>query len=130
MNRITLTLTDDANSITYELLQVPFTEKQEMGGSKIVTLDGNVSTYRLWGKRLWTHKWAWMTEQEYLNLKGFYDRQWTSLKYPKMTCERLGVESLPVVLDISDRNIISDCGVVRDVEISLRETVNDNAVSI
>jgi hypothetical protein len=126
---ISLTLVDLQNSKTWELLEVPFTEQPVEGVSDVQTLSGNVYTDFLYQKRIWKHKWAYMTEQEYLELRAFYDRQFTDYKYPLVTIPDLGVENVPVRMSINNRNIVNNCGVVSGVEITLRETAQINAGS-
>ena len=61
---------------------------------------------------------------EYNKLRGFYDRQFSTTKYPVMTLTEPDgtVISTPVRMDINDKKISSQCGLIEDVEITLRET--------
>lgn len=118
---INLTLSDSVATETFDNLEVPLTEKPLEGASDVVGLDNSMSTYFTKSKREWSHTWAFMTAEEYLTLRGFYDRQWTMYKYPKLTCEHLGLTSVPVRMSINDRNIVDNCGLLENVTITLRE---------
>lgn len=120
----TLTLTDATDTITYNLLQVPMTTEDVVGNTDVTVLTGDVYTDYIYAKRLWTHKWSWMTLDDYKTLRGFYDRQFTTTRYPVMTLvEPDGTTiSTPVRMGISSKQITSQCGTVEDIEITLRET--------
>ena len=120
-NSITMTLTDSTHSVTYEMLEVPLTEQIVEGARDVQTIDGNVSTYFTFKKRQWRHRWAFMSEDEYLELRGFFDRQQTKYRFPVLSIPRLNVNT-PVRLSINDRNIVNNCGRVRNVDITMRET--------
>lgn len=119
---ITLKLTDDNTSVTYDLLQVPFTQGEDLGKTDIKTINGNVYTDYIYQKRTWEHTWSYMTSAEYEELKGFFDRQFTNKKYPLVTIPALNVSNVPAVMTISNRQIINNCGMVNNVKITLRET--------
>lgn len=120
---LTLTLTDTQDTVTYELLEVPFTTEDVVGKSDITTLSGNVYVDFLYDKRRWKHKWKTMSEAEYNKLRGFYDRQLTLYKFPLLSIPEYGIEDVPVVMSISARKTVNNCLRVEDVEITLRETV-------
>lgn len=119
---LTLTLTDTQDSVTYTLLEVPFTTEDVGGKSEITTLSGNVYVEYLYNKRRWKHKWKSMTAAEYAKLRGFYDRQLSLYKFPLLTIPEYGVSNVPVVMAISARKTVTNCLRVEDVEITLRET--------
>lgn len=119
---LTLTLTDTQDTVTYTLLEVPFTTEDVTGTTSVTTLSGNVYTDYLYDKRQWKHKWSWMTEADYNKLRGFFDRQFTLYKYPLLSIPDYGVENVPVKMEISARKTIDNCLRVEDVEIKLRET--------
>lgn len=119
---LTLTLTDAQDTVTYDLLEVPFTTEDVTGTATVTTLSGNIFTDYLYDKRRWSHKWSWMTEAQYNKLRGFYDRQFSLYKYPLLSIPEYGVENVPVAMEISARKTIDNCLRVEDVEITLRET--------
>lgn len=119
-----LTLTDTADSVEYSLLEVPFTTEDVVGKTDVTTLSGNIYTDYLYDKKSFKHKWSWMSLNDYKKLRGFYDRQFTLYKYPNMTLtEPDGTIITKVVrMEISAKKMISQCGIVEDVEIELRES--------
>lgn len=119
---LTLTLTDTVDTVTYNLLEVPFTTEDVAGKTDITTLSGNVYVDYLYNKRRWIHKWKTMSESEYNKLRGFYDRQLSLYKFPLLSIPEYGIENVPVVMSISARKTVNNCLRVEDVEIKLRET--------
>lgn len=121
---LTLTLTDTTDTITYDLLQVPFTTGDIVGNTDVTVLSGDVYTDYIYAKRQWKHKWSFMDITEYKKLRGFYDRQFSTAKYPVMTLVEPDGTTIttPVRMDINDKKITSQCGMIEDVEITLRET--------
>lgn len=121
---LSLTLTDLQDTVTYDLLQVPLTTSDVEGTTDVTTLDGNIYTDYLYDKKTFSHKWAWMSLEDYNRLRAFYDRQFSDYKYPTMTLtEPDGTVITKVTkMDISAKKMINQCGVVEDVEIKLRET--------
>lgn len=120
---ISFTLTDNQESETYELYDVPFTDAEVSDGEEqITTLDGNVYVDFLFTKRVWTREFTFMKEADYLKLKGFQDRQRTNFKFPLLSIPEFGVEEVPVYLQLSERNTRNACGDVVDVVLTMRET--------
>lgn len=119
----TLTIADDTNSKKWELLNVPLTEDYIVDSRQVVTKSGAIHTYFISKKRKWKHSWPYMATEEFDELRGFYLRQLENGKYPRVSIGGLGVENVPVNLEISKKNIISEKGWVSDVEIVMREAV-------
>ena len=119
---ITFTLTDSTDSQTYQWYDTPFTDSEEGGEETIATLDGNIYVDVLYTKRTWEREFATLSEEEYLTLKGFVDRQRTTFKFPLLSIPEFGVENIPVYVQISERKTINSCGRVEDVKITMRET--------
>ena len=119
---LTLTITDEHDSVTYELLEVPFTKVNETGTSDVTVMSGNVYTDYVYRKFRLDHTWAVMTEDEFLKLEGFFNRQFSLYKYPLVSVPELGIDNVPCRMKLGDRKIISNCGLVEKVKISLRET--------
>lgn len=120
---IQIVLTDDTGSHTFQALEVPLTITTLEGAVDVVTLDNNMSTYFTANKRQWSHTWAYMTEDEYNFLKGYYDRQWTLYKYPRLTISELGVSNIPARMTLSPQNIIDHCATVNNVGVTFRESI-------
>lgn len=118
---ITITLSDETVIETFDNLEVPLTEKPLEGASDVIGLDNSISTYFTKSKREWSHTWSFMSQEDYIKLRGFYDRQWTNFKYPKLTCQHLSINNVPVRMSINDRTIIDNCGLLENVTITLRE---------
>lgn len=125
---ITLQLIDAADNLTYDLLEVPLQQDTIDGKTNIETLDGNVFTYVTYdGKRRIVHTWAYMSDEEYQRLKAFERRQYSTFLRPLLTIPRLGIENMPVVVDITTpQKIINNCGVVQGVTLTLRETIQNS----
>ena len=119
---LTLTIKDDTLTKVYPLLEVPLTKKREVGKTEITTLNGNVYTDYIYKKFVFEHKWAWMSEDDYRVIEGFYDRQFINHKYPIISIPELGIENMVCAMELSDQEIVSNCGTVENVTITLRET--------
>jgi hypothetical protein len=122
---ITMTLSDDTTSIDLELLEVPLTEETMNNDVEVVTLDNNISVYITpdSDKRVWSHTWAYLSEDKYDILKGFRDRQRVLFKYPTVTITDQGVTDVPVYMKMGAKNTIDDCGEVQNATIVLRESL-------
>lgn len=122
MSEITMTLSNKHQSKTWELLEVPLTESTILKVTQVETRDGNVSTYFNGKKRKWEHKWAWLTADEYEQLRAFRDKQFEDFEYPLLSIPHLGVEQVPVYLELSNREIVRYDGLVQNAKILMRET--------
>lgn len=124
---ITMTITDDQDAVTFGLLEVPLVQKVLDGRKNVETLDGNIFSYvHYTGKKEISHNWAYLTAQEYERLKGFERRQYTTMKRPLLTIAKLNIQAMPVVMELSEQNIINSCGMVSDVTATFRETVQNS----
>jgi hypothetical protein len=119
---ISIQLTDDTTTLTLPLLEVPLSEQPIENATDVQTLDGNVYTDFIAQKRLWSHTWQTLSQSEYNALRAFYDRQFTSFKYPALTIDHYAVSSVPVRMTINTKEIISHGGEVANVQVSFRET--------
>jgi len=122
---IEMILSDDVATVTLQALNVPLTEATINNDVKVITLDNNLSVYIVPGsdKRVWSHTWAYMDEDEFNILKGFRDRQRTLFKFPEVTITEQGINNVPVWMELNPKNIIDHCGTVQGVSIELRETI-------
>lgn len=119
---ITLTLSDSTTSKTYKWFNTPFIDSEEGGEEMVTTLDGNVYVDFLYTKRTWEREFAYMKESDYLELKGFVDRQKSLIRFPLLSIPEFGILNIPVYMQISERSTINACGDVENVKITMRET--------
>lgn len=121
---ILMTLTDDTTSATLEALNIPLVEDTVNNDTEVVTLDNNISVYISpdSDKRVWTHTWAYLTEDEYNTLRGFRDRQRTLFKFPRVTISDQAATDVPVYMNLNPKSIIDHCGTVQNVTVTLRES--------
>lgn len=121
---ITMTLTDDFTSAELQMLEVPLTQDTINNDVEVVTLDNNLSLYISpdSDKRVWSHTWAYLSEDDYNTLKGFRDRQRTLYKFPTVTISDQDVTNVPVYMKLNPKNIVDHCGTVQNATITLRES--------
>lgn len=119
---LTLTITDDNTSITYTFLPSPFNRKREIGESKVLTASGDIYTDYVYKKFEFEYEWGFLTADEYAILEGFFNRQYSLNKYPRISIPELGVDNMVTKMELSDQKIINSCGVVQNVKVSFRES--------
>ena len=117
-----LKLLDSSGLTEWTTLSPPLGESTIEGAVDIKTLDNNISTYFTSNKRQWTHTWPYMSEDKYLELRGYYDRQFTEFKFPLLSLDFYSIDSVPVRMYMEQKDIIDGCGTVENVTITLRET--------
>ena len=122
-----LTITDDTGTETFANPEVPLTRETIEGATDIETLDVNVYTDFFALKGRIERTWAYMSAAEYALLKGFYERQFTTGKYPLITIEGLGIEDLPARMTLSPTEIIDNCGYVQNVTATFRESAQNSS---
>lgn len=119
---LTLTITDNNTSITYTLLPSPFHKNREIGESKVLTASGDVYTDYVYKKFEFEYEWGFLTADEYAVLEGFFNRQYSLNKYPRISIPELGVDNMVAKMELSDQSIINNCGIVEKVKVSFRES--------
>lgn len=119
---LALTITDDNTSITYTLLPSPFNKKREIGESKVLTASGDIYTDYVYKKFEFEYEWGFLTAEEYAILEGFFNRQYSLNKYPRISIPELGVDNMVAKMELSDQSIINNCGMVEKVKVSFRES--------
>jgi len=119
---IELELTDATGTSTLQMLEVPLTINTIEGATDVQTLDYNVYTDFLTQKRVWSHTWAYMDEDDYNILKGYYDRQFTLFEYPELSIDYYNVANVPVRMTLNQQEVVNYCGRVQNVEVTFRET--------
>lgn len=117
-----IVLSDSTGSTTLPELEVPLTITTLEGATDVQTLDYNVYTDFITTKALYSHTWAYMSEEDYNVLKGYYMRQFSLFQYPNATIDKLGITNQTVRMTLNPQSIIDNCGTVESVTITLRET--------
>lgn len=118
-----VTLQDSTASWTSPAPNTPLTETIIEASQEVTTLDLNVFVDLLNTKRSWTVTWGYMDATNYANLRAFYDRQFTALEFPEVDIPDMGVSGVIVRMTITDQNITDESGLVENVTITLRETI-------
>lgn len=118
-----ITLHDGIDTWTSPSPNTPLSESIIESSAEVTTLDLNVYVDLMNTKRLWRITWGYMEATDYARLRDFYDRQFTALQFPDVTIPDLGVTSVVVRATISDKNITDESGLIENVELTLRETV-------
>lgn len=75
-------LSDDTDSMVFDLLEVPIIDNDVTGIASNTTIDGNVFNDYLWLKKQYVQKWSIMCKDEYEQLRGFWLRQFGNAKVP------------------------------------------------
>lgn len=120
----TITLSDDTATLELPPLEVGFATSTIESAQDVQTADNNISTYFTPNKRQWTHTWNYLSEAQFNEIKGFYDRQFTLYKYPLLTVGDDDVTNVPVRMYLDPKRVIDDCNIIQGVTITLRETRN------
>lgn len=118
-----ITLHDSTDTWTSPTPNTPLTESIVESSTTVTTLDLNVYVDLLSTKRTWTIVWGYMSAADYADLRAFYNRQFTNLEFPDVTIPDLGVVSVIVKASLSDKNVTDESGLIENVQLTLRETV-------
>lgn len=118
-----ITISDTVDTMTIDYPAPPLTEAIIEGATDVTTLDMNLYTDFFAQKRVWEDTLDFMTETDFNQLKGFYDRQFTLWLYPTITISDLSVSDVVVRMELTPRRVIDNCGTVENVRFSFRETV-------
>lgn len=118
----TIYLTDSAGVHELPPLEIPLTRVKNEKMTTVEPLSANVYQDYIATKRIWTHTWAYLTKDEYDLLDEILERMKSEWTYPELTIDGENVTNIVVKYDLGAKSIIDDCGMVRDVTISLRET--------
>lgn len=122
---ITLTIEDSSKSKTYSELEIgsPLTISDIQGKAENTTLSGDVYVDFVYKKQEFSVQFPYPDEDEYLELRGFYDRQFTTNSFPTISIPELGIEDMVVYMDLSSRDIVSQCLDSDTITATFRETV-------
>lgn len=120
-----LKLLDATGQQTLPAIEVPLTISTLEGAVDVQTLSFDVYTDFITQKRVWTETYAYLTKDEYLLIKGYYDRQFTNFTYPQLSVSGSTVNDVTNIvtrMTLTPQNIIDNCETVQDVTVSFRET--------
>lgn len=118
-----ITLHDDTTTWTSQAPNTPLVQSVIEASTEVTTLDLNLYIDLLSTKRMWTITFGYMTASDYALLRGFYDRQYTALRFPDVTIPDLSVSGVVVRASLTDQNITDQSGLVENVTLTLRETI-------
>lgn len=119
---IQISLSDTTGTSVLEAVEVPLIQETIEGAVDVETLSYDVYTDFITTKRLWTHKWAYMSLADYQTMIGYYERQFTLFQYPQLSISELGIDNITVRMTVNPKRIIDNCQTVQDVTVSWRET--------
>lgn len=122
-----ITLNDSSESWQSPAPNTPLTQEIIEASSEVTTLDLNIYIDLMNTKREWTIRWGYMTASDYAELAGFYSRQFTALEFPTVTIPDLGVTDVVVRATLSEQRITDESGLVENVELVLRETIQSTS---
>ena len=125
----TITIQDNTDTMVITVPGNPLVESIIEGLTEVTTLDMNTYTDFFAQKRVWENTFSYMSEADYNQLKGFYDRQFTQFMYPTISISGLGVNNVPARMRLSARKIVDNCGTVDNVVVNFRETIQMSVVS-
>lgn len=125
---ITVTIEDSVGSLTLKQLGVPLVIETIEGATDVVTLDNNMRTDFTNPKRQISIPYDSLTEEQFNDIKAFYDRQYTLFEYPLINISHYGITDMACRMYLSPRNVYNNCGSVENVTITFRESVQLPAI--
>lgn len=122
---LTLTLTDGTSSKTYteSELSNPLTITDVEGKSTSTTLDGNIYVDYAYNKKSFSVDIFNLSDSDYADIRGFYDRQFSTGNFPTLTIAELSITSMVVFFEIGSRSINDKCLTTNKLTLKFRETV-------
>lgn len=119
---ITATLTNDMTTYQLPPIEKDFIHKPIENATDVVTLDGNMYTDFVNQKSSWTFNYDSLTEEQYNDIREFYDTQFLLFDYPRLSIPYYSLSDRRVRMYINDKNIWNNCGSVQNVQLIFRET--------
>lgn len=123
---ITLTIQDAQDIISFDtILSSPIILTPIINETDVETIDGNISTYYGSTKRQYQFKIAWLDATTYAQIIGFRDRQYTNLKYPRISitgATNINVSDMVAKITVSEQEVVDKCGTVENVVLTFRES--------
>lgn len=84
------------------------------------TLDGTLYTDYINVNRSWNVSWNNLCEEDYNELYDLFFDQFSSLTYPTLVVSYYGI-SVPVKVNINDKDIFWDGNQIKDINVTLLE---------
>lgn len=120
---ITATLTDSVGSLQLPPIEKQFLNTPLENAVDVTTLTGDIYTDFTGGRKAqWEFNYDSLTEDEYNDIRAFYDRQFTAFAYPELEIPHYSLTDQPVRMYINDKDIWNNCGAVQNVKLTFRET--------
>jgi hypothetical protein len=101
----------------------PFTISDVEGKSSTTTLNGNVYVDFAYSKKAFQVDIFNLSTSDYSDIRAFYDYQFTSGKFITLSIPELSIANMPVYMEMSKRNIVSQCLTTDKLTLNFRETV-------
>jgi len=101
----------------------PIVQRYIDSAIEVTTLDLNVYTDLLSRKRSWTIQWGYMDKTSYSNLRFIIESQFANLELPTLSIPDFRVQNVVVKATLNDHSVVDRSGLVENVELTLRETV-------
>ena len=121
-----ITLKNDSTTWDSPTPDPPITQRYIDSAVEVTTLDLNVYTDLLSRKRSWTIQWGYMDNTSYSKLRSIVENQFTTLKLPALSIPDFGVSDVVVKATLNDHNVVDRSGLVENVELTLRETIQSS----
>lgn len=123
MSNITATLTDNTGTLTLPDIEVPLKTEFIDIATDVVTVSNDLYTDLVGNRRRrWTFNYSSLTEQQYDDIKAYYDNQFVTYQYPTLSIPFYSVTDVIVRMNINDQDVYNDCGNVENVIVTFRET--------
>lgn len=119
---ITATITNDNGSLQLPPIEQQFLNTPIENAVDVQTLDGNIYTDFTSQKESWEFNYDSITEDEYNDIRAYYDAQFSLLEYPLLSIPYYSLSDRPVRMYINEKDIWNNCGAVQNVKVSFRET--------
>lgn len=104
----------------------PIVQRYIDSAIEVTTLDLNVYTDLLSRKRSWTIQWGYMDKTSYSNLRFIIESQFTNLELPTLSIPDFRVQNVVVKATLNDHSVVDRSGLVENVELTLRETIQSS----
>lgn len=120
---ITATLSDATDTLQLPPIEKQFLHAPVENAVDVTTLNNDVYTDFAGTQRgQWEFNYDSLTEDEYNDIRAFYDRQFTAFAYPELTIPHYSLSNQPVRMYINEKDIWNNCGAIQNVKLTFRET--------
>lgn len=111
------------NGHQYPPLEDGFSVQNLDNATDVETLNTDVYTdFSNNNNNRWTIPYETLTKEQYDLIRADYDDQFITNQYPLISIPYYGVEDRPARMRINEKNLYNDCGMIKGVEITFRET--------